>query len=353
MEREAPMTIGAWQYTSTSPTIEDNLVWKSDIPQPSLTKPGTLVQVLAVALNPADYKVPEIPLFGRLAVGAPPQTPAQDIAGRVVNSTTSELAPGDLVVGSIFKGALAEYVFVPANRKGIVLAKVPQALASSLPERDRFPQLSGFGVAGLTALNALASLPKGGSVVVVGASGGVGHLIVQIAKAQGAKRVVGISSGKNAGFVRSMGADNVLDYTAEDDVPLALANLTQGAGNEKFDLVLDTIASDGLELYFRSHGYLKDEGVYRLIGGGMSLSAIVTVSKAMMLPGFLGGGRRKFEFFFQPPTNQELEKLLALAAEGKVKVVIDEVFPKDAAVAAFRKIRSGRAKGKVCVSMED
>jgi NADPH:quinone reductase-like Zn-dependent oxidoreductase len=356
MAPELPATMSAWQYTSASPNIESNFVLKHDLPLPAVPKsgdksdPAALIQVLAVALNPADYKVPEIPFFGKLALGAPPQVPGQDLVGRVVSSTTPGLAEGDLVVGSPIQGALAEYVRVPANTKG-ALVKVPAALANDAQGSEKLAKLAGLGTAGLNALNALDSLPKGGRVVIVGASGGVGHIAVQIAKAQGASRVVGISSGRNAEFVKSLGADEVVDYTAVKEPRVALADLTKGNGREKFDLVLDNVASPGLNLYFHAHDYLKEGGKYKLIGGGMTAGAVSVVLKAFLLPGFLGGGRRKFEFFYQPPTNKDFDKLLSLAAEGKVKTEIDQLYPREEAVAAFKKVRSGHARGKVCISM--
>lgn len=204
---DLPSAMSAWQFASTQGGIEQHMVLNPSVALPRwVPKPGrpaTLVRVLAAAINPVDYKIPELPLVGRI-VSPPPSVPAKDFVGRVVHTTAPGLTPGDLVVGSGFAAAaLSDFILV--KDKGVALAKVPPGLLGEgrqEPHPRLLAEVAGLGVAGLTAMMALRDLPKGGNVFIHGSSGGVGTYAVQIAKrVMGARRVV-VSCSAGEGQVR-------------------------------------------------------------------------------------------------------------------------------------------------------
>ncbi|KAJ5610602.1 hypothetical protein N7510_007321 [Penicillium lagena] len=326
-----PDTGFAWQYTDTSHGIESHLVFDASVPIPKAKRqtPSTLVRVLAASLNPSDYKVPELAFAGRLVMGPPPITPGKDFVGRIVDTTAPGFQAGDLVVGTTWNGALAEYVRVPTGPLSHnALVKVPPKLAAAV-EAD--PRL-------------LAELPA----LAGAALGGVGTFTVQLAKIMGASRVVSSSSARNLELLRSLGADEVVDYTA-GDLAQSIEALTEGEGKDKFDLVLDVAGKD-LELYFQADKFLKEGGRYVLVGAPTWGDTCVLL-KIALLPAFLGGGKRKFEFLRFKAESEALSNLLGWAEEGKLKVVVDEIFPKEEAVAAFKKLRAGHARGKILISI--
>lgn len=347
-----PQTMFAWQYANfPSNGLENHLTFQRSVSTPTLGHftSGSLIRVLAAALNPADYKLAELPVLGRL-FAASPASPARDFVGRIVaTNDIPGLAPGDLVVGSVWIGALAQYVL--ASRRDAV-AKVPDALAAAAADQPRkFAELATFGVAGLTALASVAYLPPGGSVFINGGSGGCGTFAVQIARIVGAGRVVASCSPGNAELVRGLGADAVVDYT-RGDLDSALAALTQEDGEQgKFDLVVDNAGKD-LGLYYQAHEFLKPDGRYILVGVPVIWGLVPTLLKMFFLPRFLGGGRRKIELCAGEPKREDLEKLMGWVADGRLNVVVDEVFTRDDVPAAFRKLKARHTRGKIVVLME-
>ena len=330
-------TIKAWQYSSTNGGLEKTLKINLSAPLPKPKPDQHLVQVIATALNPIDYKPAEIPLAGRLLVPKP-ATPGIDFAGCIVTPATgSSLKRGQLVFGvsgtSPFAGgALSEFNI--AGNKGTV----------ALPDGVDPIDAATIGVAGLTAYQSIvAKVKKGDRVFINGGSGGTGVFGIQIAKTLGCHVTTSCSTA-NVELCKSLGADEVVDYKKQSVVEALKAC------EHKFDHVVDNVGAD-MNLYWRCHEYTAPEAVYVMVGGTPSFGFVVDSLKRKFWPGFLGGGKRKFMSFFAEPRNEELEQIGGWMKEGKVKPVIDQKFAFEQAPKAIEKLKTGRAKGKIVVDV--
>lgn len=340
-----PKVMRAWQYSSIATTIENAIKLKElslPLPPSGLGGDSILVKVYAASLNPADYKFPELPGFIARRIIPVPATPLVDFSGTVaaVGAQVSNFRVGQRVFGRMAPtswGALGEYVAVSSK----------DAIVVELPERVSFEAGSGLGVAAQTSYQCIAPYVQAGDKVFVnGGSGGTGVFGIQIAKALGC-HVTTSCSGRNADFCRSLGADEVIDYT-KDDVSAVLRSK-----GPVFSLVFDTIGSSPADLYTAADAYLKPTGRFMQIGAAMSLAGIRSVMRRLLLPSILGGGKRKIKLATTKNTPGELDLLVRWVAEGKVKVPLDEVFPFDKAPDAFAKLRTGRARGKIVVKIVD
>ncbi|KAJ9628097.1 hypothetical protein H2203_003319 [Taxawa tesnikishii (nom. ined.)] len=253
-----PSTMRIWKYASAKGGLEKHLQLKTSEPLPRPNTTQHLVQVLAVGLNPVDFKPAEAPLVGRLMVKKP-ATPGFDIAGRIVTPADgSTLEPGQLVYGAVSTsplagGALAEYIAAPAETICPIPSGIPPLLAAGAP------------VAAVTAYGSLVPYIRSSSRVFLnGGSGGVGTYGIQIAKAVGAHVTVSCSA-HNADLCRSLGADDVLDYTAR---PLLdqLRDATAAVGRP-FDHVVDNVFSDPA-LYFQAHTYTAPSAKFIEVASG-------------------------------------------------------------------------------------
>jgi NADPH:quinone reductase-like Zn-dependent oxidoreductase len=296
-----------------------------------------LVKVRAAAVNPLDWhQIRGTPYFARLmGTGwTSPKNPQRgvDFAGEVVaiGKGVTKFKPGDQVFG-VAPGSLAEYAWAREHR----IALMPQGLSHE--------EAAAMPVAAITALQSLrdaGKLKAGQKVLINGASGGVGTYGVQIAKALGAE-VTAVCSGRNAELVRALGADHVIDYTQED--------LTQRP--ERYDLVVDNVGTRSLS---DMRSVLTDDGTFVLIGGGGPDDMVWGV-------GFFGGMiQRKVAGWFTDQTltfiiadvrTADLEVLAGLAAEGKLKSVIDRRYPLAETPDAIRYLETGRARGKVVIDV--
>ncbi|KAK3626950.1 hypothetical protein LTR56_019489 [Elasticomyces elasticus] len=334
-----PSTMRKWKYSSVEGGIEKNLKLASEpLPRPKADQ--HLVQVLAVGLNPVDIKPAEA-FIGRFAVKKP-ATPGFDFAGRIVTPATgSKLKAGDLVYGAananpLAGGALAEYIAAPA------------ATVCPIPDGVSPLDAAGVPVAAITAYSSLIPYIKSGSRVFLnGGSGGVGTYGIQIAKAVGAHVTVSCS-GRNAELCRSLGADEVLDYTKR---PL-LAQLKDAvtAAGRPFDHVGDYVFSDP-DLYYKAHTYTTSSAKFVEVASGPNLPFIRFALGANIVPGVLGGGRRKLVIFVADVKSENLEPVSKLMAEGKVKTITDQVFSFENVAEAVKRLKTGRAAGKVIVDV--
>lgn len=328
-----PEQMQAWLYTNTTNGLEKNLhLQKSTSTPPPPKKDEVLVKILSTALNPADFKVPEMGFHARLVIGSP-AIPGMDFCGRVVSTGpgATHLSEGQLVYGCHSRpmrfGSLAEYT--TASAKFVV----------PLPEGVDVDSAAGIGIAGQTALQTLSGyVGEGDQVFINGGSGGCGLFAIQIAKKLGA-RVTATCSTRNVELCRGMGADEVIDYTAETDLVATLKR--RGV---VFDHILDHIGSPS-ELYFEAHHFLKKGGVFVQVGA----SALTTFAGRVAWPSFLGGGKRKYVIFMFTNTKEHLVTLGEWMREGALKVQIDSEYELEDAVEAFEKLRSGRARGKIVV----
>jgi NADPH:quinone reductase-like Zn-dependent oxidoreductase len=294
-----------------------------------------LVRVHAAAVNPADWhRMTGTPYIMRLGegVGAPDVAGLGiDYAGTVeqVGKKVTRFKPGDEVFGGR-SGAFAEYV--AAAEKGSITLK---------PGNVTFEQAAALPVAAVTALQALreqGGIKAGQEVLINGASGGVGTYAVQIAKALGA-RVTGVCSTRNVELVRSLGADEVIDYTQEDFT----------LGTRRFDLIVDNVGNHPI---LKLRDVLAPTGVIVIVGGPKSgpwIGALKGPIKATVISKFVD---QKIGFFIAQLNHPDLEYLAGLASEGKLRSVIDRQYPLADVPAAMEYLGTWRARGKIIVSMD-
>ncbi len=337
-KEQLPPTMRIWEYAATDGGLEKNLKLHS-APLPKPTSAQHLIQVLAVGLNPVDYKPAEA-FIGRLMVKKP-ATPGFDIAGRIITPASgSNLSPGQLVFGAastnpLAGSGLAEYVAAPTTS------------IAPLPSTGDFTPLvaAGTPVAAVTAYDSLIPfISPGTRVFLNGGSGGVGTYAIQIAKAAGAHVTVSCSA-RNAELCRSLGADEVLDYNAS---PSLLEQLR--AQKQPLDHVVDNVFSDPA-LFFEAHTYTSPHAKFIEVASGPTLGFMKFALRASLLPGFLGGGKRKFVVLVSDIKGEKLEKIAGWVGEGKIKPVTDQVFGYEDVVGAFTRLKTGRARGKVVVEI--
>lgn len=304
----------------------------TEVATPTAGDDDVLVAIHASSVNfnsPAFVKGE--PLIARLWTGlmTPKYSiPGNDIAGRVaaVGHNITKFKPGDDVFGDISScgwGAYAEYVAVPQDALTLKPANISFEQAAAVPE------------AGLVALQGLrdkGQLQPGQKVLIVGASGGIGTFAVQIAKALGAD-VTAVCSTRNIELVRSLGADQVIDYTQEDFA----------ASGPQYDLILATAGYRSLADYKRA---LKPGGRYVSTGGDMK-----QVFEPMFLGPFMSTGGRKMTNL-SVITNKDLPFMAELLESGKVVPVIDKSYPLSETVEALKYYEEGRTRGKVIITVE-
>ena len=343
-----PLTMKAWQYSHITNGIEKHLKLNTAAPLPPLGTDHVLVQILSASLNPADYKFAEIPLLSNLLIKKP-AIPAVDFAGRVVAIgpdsgkvvRREELRAGELVFGKLDApvrfGVLAEYAVAP--REGCV--PLPHDGGVSVDDA------ACVGTAGLTAYQCIIPNVKAGDRVFInGGSGGVGSFGIQLAKVKGCF-VVTSCSGANVELCKSLGADQVVDYKSQNLV----AELKK---MQKFDLVVDNVGSPS-ELYWHAHHFTNAGTKFVQVGAAFSPGDIYSLVARMVWPGFLGGGKRSFEFLGTKNNYEQFKDIARWMAEGKVKALIDEVYGMEdkGPIRAFEKLKTGRVKGKLVVRVAE
>jgi len=257
------------------------------------------------------------------------KTPGKDVAGEVeaVGANVKEFKVGDAVFGDLSEcgwGAYAEYVSVPEN------AIVHKPANSSFEEAAAVPESA---VVALQGLRNLGQIQSGQKVLINGASGGIGTFAVQIAKSFGT-HVTGVCSTRNLDLVRSIGADQVIDYTKEDFT----------LNGQLYDLILATAGYRSLFGYRRA---LAPNGHYVATGGEMA-----QIFQPMLLGPWLSTGGRKMTNLAMKPNKNDLTFVKDLIEDGKVKPVIDKCFQLNEVPEAFRYYGQGRSRGKVVVTMD-
>ena len=294
-----------------------------------------LIEVHAAGVNQGDaLAMRGWPYAARLGYGIrrPRRpVPGTDIAGRVVAVGTAVrgIAVGDQVVGWAASGGFAQYATAAATS---VVPK-PEALTA-----EQAAALPTAGVAALQAVRDAGKVAPGMEVLVIGASGGVGTFAVQIAAALGA-RVTGVSSGRNAELVASLGAAAVVDYTRHD--------FTRHSGH--YDLMVDLVGNQPLSHVRRA---LADKGTLVVVGGDnpRSLTGMRRFAAAAALSPF--GSQRLVPLLSRPEAGA-LGELTGLVATGALRPVIDRRFDLTGAVEALSHIESGRSRGKIVITIGD
>jgi NADPH:quinone reductase-like Zn-dependent oxidoreductase len=298
-----------------------------------------LVKVRAASINPLDWKMMKGgPFIMRLLLGLGKpklRRPGVDVAGEVeaVGKNATDFKPGDKVFGTCV-GAFAEY----ATSKSAVGMKSALAIK---PDRVTFEQAGSAPVAALTALQGLrdkAGIQPGQTVLVNGAAGGVGTFAVQIAKALGAI-VTGVCSTRNLDMVRSIGADEAIDYTKRDFTK----------SGERYDIVLDCVGNHSFSACRRA---LKPKGTVVMIGAppdASMLGMLAGLIGMLVVSPFIS---QKTKFFIARMNQKDLTTLGDFMASGKVKPVIDRTYRLSEGPEAFRYMEAGHARGKVIITPE-
>lgn len=289
-----------------------------------------LVRVRAASVNPLDWHgMRGEPYIMRLSEGlAKPKNPGlgADLAGRVeaIGKNVTQFQPGDEVFGMSVR-TLAEYVRVA--QEGLVLK----------PANLTFEQAAAVPVGAITALQGLrdkGQIQAGQKVLINGAAGGVGTFAVQIAKSFGAE-VTGVCS-TNVAMVRSIGADQVIDYTKEDF----------SKGGQLYDLILDCVGNRSLTALRR---VLKSKGTLVLAGGvkGRWIKPLLLPLRALLMSPFVS---QKMVFFIAKRNKDDLLALKDLIETGRVTPVIDRSYPLSEVSEAIRYLEEGHAQGKVVIT---
>ena len=308
----------------------------ADIDTPTIADDEVLIRVCAAGVDPGVWHLMTglpylIRLFGFGLTRPKNPVPGMDVAGVVeaVGKNVTTAKPGDEVYG-ICKGAYAEY----ACAKAAKLAPKPANLT--------FTQAAAVPISATTALQALRDVAKvkpGQTVLIVGASGGVGSFAVQLAKAMGA-HVTGVCSTSKLDLVRSLGADDVIDYTREDFAD----------GQRKFDAILDIAGNRALSHLRRA---LTPRGTLVIVGGesgGRWLGGTDRQLRAMLLSLFI---RQTLTSFINAERRDDLLYLKDLLEAGRVTPVIDRTFPLSEAPDAVRHWMAGHARGKTVVTVHE
>jgi NADPH:quinone reductase-like Zn-dependent oxidoreductase len=305
-----------------------------EIDKPEVKDDEVLVRVRAASVNPADWHymrgVPYI-MRPQSGLGKPKNAVlGRDIAGQVegLGKGVTRFRPDDGVFANVEGGGFAEY------------ASVSDAVLVPKPANLTFEQAAAVPLAALTALQGLrdaGKLQPAQKVLIIGASGGVGTFAVQIAKSFGAD-VTGVCSTRNVELVRSLGADDVIDYTQED--------FTQSG--QKYDLIVQLAGTRSPSDCRRA---LTSKGTLLLSSGesrGRWLGPVGRMIKAAALSPFVS---QKLGSFLAKSDQSDLEFVKELIEAGKMKPVIDRTYPLSETPEAISYLEEGHARGKVVITV--
>jgi len=306
--------------------LETIRVEQRPIPVPP---PGKLlVRVQAATINPADWHFAMgLPIFVRLIAGL--RRPKSDLLGgdacgivEALGDEVEGVAVGDRVFG-LMKGGFGDYAIARADRVAVAPSDMSAEDAAGLP------------IAGVTALQAMElGQVQGKRVVVNGASGGVGHYAIQIAKAAGAAHVAGVCSGRNQQFVSDLGADHVFDYEHDDFTA------------ETWDVLIDCIGNRSSS---EVRGCLVEDGSWVTVGGGHKDAKLGGLHRAAATWLRWKFDSRSCHNFVAKETKERLDHLAALAAAGSLRTEISERCDLADIRSAFDRVESQRIRGKLAI----
>jgi NADPH:quinone reductase-like Zn-dependent oxidoreductase len=306
-----------------------------EVAKPALNDNEVLIKVHAASVNTLDLAI-RGPFVARIITGGLRKPKDQrlgvDRAGRVeaIGRNVTQFQPGDEVFGRGV-GAFAEYA---CAREDCVVLK---------PANLSFEAAAAVPVAALTALQGLrdkGQIQPGQKVLIHGASGGVGTFAVQIAKAFWAE-VTAVCSTRNVDMARSIGADQVIDYTQEDVTRMG----------QRYDLIL---AVNGYHPIFAYRRVLSPTGRYVLVGEGSKAHLYQALLQAMLLgPVISRIGKQKMGFMgITKPNQKDLGVIKELLEAGKVVPVIERCYPLRETAEAFRYLEEGHVQGTVVVTVD-
>ncbi len=299
-----------------------------EVDRPVVGQSDLLVRTRAASVHAGDYFIMRgMPYLARFAAGWPkPRNyiPGFDVSGIVeaVGPNVTRFAVGDEVFGECGGGACAEFVSASEER------------FAAKPKDITFEQAAAVPISALAALQGLRDaghLQAGQSVLINGASGGVGTFAVQIAKAFGAE-VTGVCSTANVDMVRSIGADHVIDYTKDDFT----------RGGKTYDLVLDNVGNHAFADY---RGVLSPTGTMLPNTGNAGMGYVM---KAFALSVFV---RWQGPPFLSTPNSDDMAFLKKLLEDGSVVPVIDRTYSLSETPGALEYVGTGHARGKVIITL--
>jgi NADPH:quinone reductase-like Zn-dependent oxidoreductase len=302
------------------------------VPRPEPGDEQVLVKVRAAGLDRGtEHLMTGKPYAARLAFGLTrPKNPVpgRDVAGTVVATgrSVTRFATGDEVYG-IAPGSFADYAVARESQ----LARKPGNLS--------FTEAAVVPVSAATALRALVDVGRvqaGQSVLVLGASGGVGSYAVQLAKAFGAE-VTGVCSTAKTDLVASLGADRVLDYTRDDFAD----------GSRRYDLILDIAGNPSLS---RLRKALKPRGTAVFVGGEQAgaITGMGRQLRGVLLSPFV---RQRLALLVTKERASDYERLTELVESGKLAPSIDRTYPLEEVPHAVRQLETGQIRGKVAINV--
>ena len=325
-----PATMRAVLYDSAPP---HQMRMKADVPVPKPGASQVLVRVAAAAINPVDFKLGAMPVVDWLLRG---KGVGLDFSGTVeaAGAGATGFAKGDRVFGNC-SGTLAEFAVAEAADVARVPASLSHTDAASLP------------LAGLTSLQSLerGGVKEGDRVLIPGATGGTGALGVQLAKCLGAAHVTGVCSAANAPLARELGCDAVADYAQGADALRAAV-----AEHGPYDVVYDTVTSPEDQDYGPlAREVLKPGGMHVAINGsgGEWTRALLSKATGLRLQ------RSNYDLLLKKNDGAGVARLAAWAEAKQLRPLVDSVHPftEEGVGAAFAKLKSRRAKGKIVVAV--
>ncbi len=306
-----------------------------EIQKPTPGDNEVLIKVRAAAVNPLDWHL----MRGILHLGPIKlrlrkprmKQPGRDVAGQVeaVGRNVTQFKPGDEVFG-VCRGAFADYASAPESK--LVLK----------PPNVTFEQAASVPIAGFTALQSLRDkghIQPGQKVLINGAAGGVGTFAVQIAKSFGAQ-VAGVCSTRNLEMVRSIGADQVIDYTKDDFTKR----------EQRYDLILDCVMNHSVSSLRR---VLNRQGICIMVGGpneSRSMGGLVAHWIIALVSSWFVS--RKFVMCLANMNKEDLTIIGGLIATGKITPVIDKRPGLTEVPEAIRYVGTGHTRGKVVITLE-
>jgi len=303
-----------------------------EVEKPAPKNNEVMVKVHAASLNAADVETLRGVFWVRIGGPLKPMYKilGSDIAGRVeaVGRNVKQFQPGDEVFGDLSVcgfGAFAEYVSVPENALALKPASMTFEEVATLPQA---------AVLALQGLRDKRQVQPGQKVLINGAGGGVGTVAVQIAKSFGAE-VTGVDSTGKLDMLRSIGADQVIDYTQEDFT----------RSGQRYDLILDVVAYRSIFAYKRA---LSSKGIFVYVGGSTA-----AIFQALLLGPLISrtGTKKMGIVMWKPNKKEDLVFLKELFEAGKVVPVIDRRYPLSEVPEALRYLEEGHALGKVVITM--
>lgn len=303
-----------------------------EVEKPTPKDDEVLIKIHAVSINGSDREgLIGRPLYVRIGGLRKPGYPilGSDIAGRVeqAGKNITQFKPGDEVFGEIpgYHGGFAEYACVPEKN----LVRKPASLA--FEEAAAIPQ---GAMLALYGIREKGQVQPGQQVLINGAGGSAGSFAVQLAKLHGAE-VTGVDNAFKLDFLRSLGADHVIDHIRQDFTKTG----------KQYDLILDLIAHRSVFAYRRA---LKPGGTYFFVGGSLG-----TLFQILFLGSWIKRSTgRNIRILMVPQDNKDLMAIMELFEAGKIVPVIDRRYSLREVPEALRYVAEGRARGKVVITVE-